>query len=246
MFPFVGCAGWAINKQFQAKFPGSGTHLQRYSKQFNAVEINSSFYRPHRTTTYARWADSTPDDFRFAVKMARLITHQCRLRDSHNHVDRFVAEIQGLREKLGPILVQLPPSLKYTSDIVFSFFAHLRQRVSTAIACEARHISWFTSEARDVLKHFDVMPVIADPPITQPEAINVVCTGSCYFRLHGSPQMYYSSYNDAFLTDLAIRIAALTSTGATVWCIFDNTALGAAIENALDLRAKIRARLTRG
>src|SRR5258708_2979797 len=97
----VGCAGWSIPKKQAHHFPGAGSHLERYAGRFNAVEINSSFYRPHRPTTYARWADSVPAGFRFAVKVPREITHERRLVDAAEGLDRFLAEACALGDRLG-------------------------------------------------------------------------------------------------------------------------------------------------
>ena len=97
-----------------------GSHLERYGAILNAVEINSSFYRPHRTATYERWAASVPEDFRFAVKVPKAITHERRLKDVGDLLDRFLSEVSGLGPKLGPLLVQLPPSLSFQAGIADS------------------------------------------------------------------------------------------------------------------------------
>src|SRR6187455_1643415 len=104
---YVGVAGWPIPKPHAGLFPETGSHLQRYAARFNAVEINSSFYRPHRPATYARWAASVPPDFRFAVKVPREITHRRRLVEVDDLLERFPGEATHLGEKLGPLLVQL-------------------------------------------------------------------------------------------------------------------------------------------
>src|SRR5262245_14948488 len=109
----VGCAGWNLRKEFAKNFPASGTHLERYATRFDGVEINSSFYRPHRTSSYRRWADATPPHFRFSVKIPKQITHVCRLINVDTYMDRFCEEVVGLGEKLGVLLAQLPPSLQF-------------------------------------------------------------------------------------------------------------------------------------
>jgi uncharacterized protein YecE (DUF72 family) len=106
----VGTAAWAIPKEYQNVFPHEGSHLVRYANRLNGVEINSSFYRPHRLSTYQRWADDVPDQFRFAVKMRKTITHEGRLRNVAEPLQRFLGEITGLGDKLGPVLIQLPPT----------------------------------------------------------------------------------------------------------------------------------------
>src|SRR5690606_36664574 len=113
------------------------------------VEINSSFYRHHQQSTYARWAESVPDGFRFSVKMPRTITHERRLKGIASELKEFLAQIGGLGPKHGGVLVQLPPSLKFTRRVVQAFFDRLRGELpsSTAVACEPRHGSWFTRPA---------------------------------------------------------------------------------------------------
>jgi len=102
-------------------FPTAGTHLIRYAAALSAVEINSSFYRPHRPATYARWASSVPENFRFAVKIPKLATHERRLVDVSDVLDRFLSEVTSLGGKLGPLLIQLPPTLSFTSNVAEDF-----------------------------------------------------------------------------------------------------------------------------
>src|SRR5690349_12315863 len=106
----IGCAGWTVPKQHAELFPSNGSHLERYSGLFSTVEINSSFYRPHRPATYARWANAVPDHFDFTVKVPREITHERRLSNVSDALDRFLGEVMHLRDKLGALLLQLPPS----------------------------------------------------------------------------------------------------------------------------------------
>jgi len=231
---FIGCAGWSIRRELQSLFPDSGTHLERYAQRLLTVEINSSFYRPHQAKTYARWADSTPDPFRFAVKCPRTITHDLRLRNVDESLQQFVSEIQGLGSKLGPVLVQLPPSLKFERAAVETFLRTLRTFLLTPVACEPRHVSWFSPDAEAVLNEYEVARVAADPHPCGPESGQVGgWSGLRYFRLHGSPRMYYSAYDDVYLQRLAEQLIGAAEE-SQVWCIFDNTAAGAAIENALD------------
>src|SRR5215217_2835510 len=125
----TGTAAWSIPREHAAPFPVTGSHLERYGAVFNAVEINSSFYRPHRTATYERWAASVPEDFRFAVKVPKAITHERRLTDVDDLLDRFLSEAGGLGTKLGPLLVQLPPSLSFKPGVADRFLNQIRSRV---------------------------------------------------------------------------------------------------------------------
>lgn len=231
----IGCAGWSIDRESSARFPVGGSHLERYAQVLNAVEINSSFYRPHQPSTYARWAASVPAGFRFAVKLPRSITHDNRLDEVDDLLARFAGEAGALGDKLGCVLVQLPPSLALDRAVADAFFSALATRFSCMVACEARHGSWFGDDATALLQSHGVTRVIADPPAREPGPY-VPTTGSVYARLHGSPRMYYSSYDDAYLDSVAAYIK-----GKDAWCIFDNTASGAALPNALTLLKKQQA-----
>ncbi|MGX9730603.1 DUF72 domain-containing protein [Janthinobacterium aestuarii] len=233
---YIGTAGWSISSAAASHFPLDGSHLQRYAQVLPCVEINSSFYRPHQPATYARWADSVPAHFRFSVKLPRSITHERRLRDCAAELDRFAGEVMQLGNKLGCVLVQLPPSLRFETDVAAAFFSALRQRFDGMLACEARHPSWFEQGATELLTMQRITRVRADPPAGQPGP-HVPTTNVAYVRLHGSPKIYYSDYPADYLAALAAELHA--SEQADSWCIFDNTAAGAALFNALDLQARM-------
>lgn len=232
--PLIGCAGWSLPSTVKDRFPEEGSHLQRYAAVFPAVEINSSFYRPHKPDTYARWRDSVPDGFRFSAKIPKAITHERRLNDVDEQLDRFAAEVGHLGEKLGCLLTQLPPSLRFNADAAHRFFTRLRILSEADIVCEPRHASWFAPEAAAMLASLRIGYVRADPPAV---AQSVPETGPLYIRLHGSPVMYYSNYAESTLDGLAAELAAMQQDGKRPWCIFDNTADGFAVPNALTLLA---------
>jgi uncharacterized protein YecE (DUF72 family) len=231
---YIGTAGWAIPKQHAGLFPVTGSHLERYAGRFNGVEINSSFYRPHRPATYARWAASVPADFRFAVKVPREITHRRRLKDIAGLLDRFLGEAGALGGNLGPLLVQLPPRLPFDAAVAARCFEELRERFTGQVVCEPRHPTWFTSAADKLLVRQRVARVAADPAVVPGAAEPGGWRGMTYYRLHGSPQMYYSPYEAALLRVLADRLTAASNNGPA-WCIFDNTALGHATTDALEV-----------
>ena len=232
----VGTAGWSLRGEHKPWFPSAGTHLERYGQRFNAVEINSSFYRPHRPATYERWAASVPEGFRFAVKVPKEITHKKRLADVAEDLDRFCGQCEALGDRLGPLLVQLPPSLEHRPDIALPFLAALRDRFSGWVAYEPRHASWFTPAVDQELAGFAVARVAADPAPVPGADVPGGWPGLVYYRLHGSPKIYYSAYGPEALGSIARDLAARADAGAAVWCFFDNTALGAAIDNALSMR----------
>lgn len=226
---YLGTAGWSLRSEQAELFGAGASHLARYATRFCAVEINSSFYRPHRRCTYERWAASVPPGFRFAAKLPRSITHNAKLQGADDLLDAFLEQVAGLGEKLGPLLVQLPPSLKFDSRIAADFFASLRDRFDGALACEPRHVSWFGSETDALLKKHHVARVVADPAPAPGAGAPGGWDGYRYFRWHGSPVMYRSDYAPERLAALAHRLRKGD------WCIFDNTANGAALPNALSL-----------
>lgn len=239
---YVGCAGWSLPKPHALEFAGDGTHLERYAMVFNAVEINSSFYRPHQQKTYARWAESVPEAFRFSVKIPKAITHTDRLQTSRDVMRKFVDEVSGLGKRLGCWLVQLPPSLRFEAPIAGDFFEMFRDetgRCGGDVVCEPRHISWFNEEAEELLRSCVVGRVAADPAVVPNAARSGGARHTAYVRLHGSPRMYYSAYLPAQLEDYARQLQQLETQCQSVWCIFDNTAAGAAIENALSLQGRL-------
>lgn len=232
----VGCAGWGIHRDVAGEFPPDGSQLERYAAVLPAVEINSSFYRPHRPQTYARWAAGVPDGFRFSVKLPRTITHEARLADEGGNVeallDRFASEAGQLGDKLGCVLVQLPPGAVFDAGVAGDFLPRLRARFPCMLAWEARHPTWFGDDATTVLANAGVTRVRADPPAGQPGP-HVPTTDSAYLRLHGAPKIYYSRYSHEALRRIETDVAAVNAAGHDCWCIFDNTAAFAAVPNAL-------------
>jgi len=230
----VGCAGWSLSRESAPSFPAEGSHLERYAALFNTVEINSSFYRPHRPETYARWAACVPDDFLFSVKLPRSMSHDARLVDIGAPLARFAAEAGALGAKLGCVLVQLPPKLDFDAAVAGDFFSRLQDSFGCMLACEARNASWFCGEATALLAESGITRVISDPPKGQ-EGPHVPVTAVTYARLHGSPRIYYSSYASDYLVQVARYAKEAVEQGRDVWVVFDNTASGAAILNALEL-----------
>ncbi len=233
---YVGTAHWNIPKEYKASFSIEGSHLERYAQVFRAVEINSSFYKPHLPKTYTRWANSVPDDFCFAVKIPKQITHEKKLNQIEEEWKSFFSQVSCLNDKLAVLLVQLPPKLQFDFKIISNFLRRMRQDFSGGIVCEPRHPSWFKVEVEELFKDYSIGFVAADPPILQTEFLPEGSRKIVYYRLHGSPEMYSSAYSEKFLEELALKITQQSNEGSQVWIIFDNTALGFATENAILLQ----------
>jgi uncharacterized protein YecE (DUF72 family) len=240
----IGTAGWSIPKAVAGAFPDPGSHLARYAQVLRAAEINTSFYRSHRPEVYARWAAQTPSDFRFAVKLPRAITHEQRLRASRTLLTRFIDEVAGLGDRLGVLLVQLPPSLVFESRPVRTFFELLARLFEGPVVCEPRHATWFAPAADRLLGKLRIGRVAADPARWPGAAVPGGWLGPrgdganavVYHRWHGSPRVYYSAYDDEWLRARAAELQRWAG-DADRWCMFDNTASGAAASDALRLLA---------
>lgn len=232
----VGCAGWALGREYWPQFDSQGTHLERYASRFSAVEINSSFYRSHRPATYAKWASCVHSDFRFSVKLPKTITHENRLMNSTSLLETFLGECGELGSKLGCLLIQLPPSLLFEQELAGDFFAVLRAKYSGPVVIEPRHESWV--DAQPLLIDQRISQVAVDPSRISNDGAPTGWQGFRYWRLHGSPRIYYSPYELARLDALAVQMNSNLANVPT-WCIFDNTAGDAALGNALALKARL-------
>jgi uncharacterized protein YecE (DUF72 family) len=215
------------------EFLTEGSTLARYASVFNVVEINSTFRKSHRTTTYERWAGAVPAPFAFSAKVPQSVTHVARLAGCDIAIEAFLSEVSALGPKLGPLLLQLPPSFVFAPDLVENVCAMLSRGGRFTIACEPRHATWFVPEVDRWLAERRVARVASDPARHAGAAEPGGWRGLSYYRLHGSPRMYYSSYEDDTLTTLGEHLKS--DDADETWCIFDNTASGAAASNALTL-----------
>lgn len=232
---YIGCAGWSIAAAHAASFPDGSSHLERYAQVVNAVEINSSFYCPHLPATYRRWAAAVPAHFRFAVKLPRTISHQAKLRDCTPLLEAFLAQADALGEKLGCLLLQLPPSLAYDAAVALPFLARLRRLHSGPVACEPRHASWFRAGVSRSLRDHRIARMGADPALCPRAVLPAGDRSLQYLRLHGTPRRYCDAYQDTVLRRVARQLLRSDRRTAERWCIFDNTTLGHATPNALAL-----------
>jgi uncharacterized protein YecE (DUF72 family) len=234
----IATAGWTVPRIHQAHFPTEGSHLARYSAVFDAVEINTSFYRPHRRSTYERWAASTPDGFRFCVKAPKAASHDAGA-DFDVVLDAFFSEVAGLGSKLGAILIQLPPTRRFDAEEAERLLRAFRRRTQVGLALEPRHASWFAKEPEALLVSLKVARAAADPSRAEGADRPGGWRGLTYHRLHGSPIIYRSAYGEDRLQALAQDLRAARKT-SDCWCVFDNTTLSAAAGDALQLRRMLR------
>lgn len=197
------------------------------------VEVNSSFYRPHQFRTYCRWAAAVPARFRFSIKLPREISHERGLRGCGAALDRVLGEVEGLGDKLGGFLLQLPPRLALDVRSASAFFRAFRRRSHVPLACEPRHPSWFSPQADALFARLGVSRAAADPARVPEAARPDAAAHWPYWRWHGSPRMYYSEYPAQALRDLKAAVIGAGPAPLRPWVVFDNTAHGFAIPNAL-------------
>ncbi|MCO5157108.1 MAG: DUF72 domain-containing protein [Aquamicrobium sp.] len=223
--PVIATAAWSIPRTVAAAFPEEGSGLARYAAVFDGVEVNSTFYRRHKASTFERWAEATPDGFRFAVKIPKAITHERAMEDIREPFATFLQDIAALGGKRGPLLCQLPPSLRFDPERFEAAFDTMRDLDQGPLVIEVRHRCWASAQALALLERYSIDRVLADPALVWPASD--FRQAPRYVRLHGKPKVYYSSYSDAELAAFSRLL------GPESWCVFDNTASGAAIENAL-------------
>jgi len=240
---FIGTSGWVYGHWEGIFYPEdlpSKDKLRYFSQRFKTAEINYSFYHLPRPSTYQNWYNQTPEDFLFAVKASRFITHIKRLQGVKEAWKQFIENALYLKEKLGPILFQFPPSfsasqenIKRLEDFLKLITKNLEPRsYKLRYAFEFRHKSWCEEKIYKLLKKYNVAWVIADSP-SYPKAEEVTAD-FVYIRMHGSQILFGSKYTDKELKDLAQKIKKWLKT-ADVYVYFNNDFHGYAIENAKKL-----------
>jgi len=236
MRAFVGTSGWSYYSFKGIFYPDdlkSRDWLSYYAQHFNAVEINATFYRLPRKSTFEKWYNETPQDFVFSIKVSKVITHVKRLRDVSEELARFLERVSVLKEKAKVLLFQLPPSFKFDKELLSDFFSILPADYLNVI--EVRHRSFHCEEFFELCRKHSVCLCFSDCGKKYPFAWFEVQTAPfIYLRLHGSPEIYVSDYPRERLKDLAVWIKGFEAEEAFVF--FDNTAKGYAVLNALELK----------
>jgi uncharacterized protein YecE (DUF72 family) len=235
----VGCSGWNYDDWRGRLYPeglGKQRWLARYAEEFDTVEVNSTFYRLASRDAVARWVDDTPDDFVFAVKASRYLTHYRRLRDIGQGLERFYERIQPLLEsgKLGPVVWQLPPNFPRDDGILSEALDDLP---SGRHCFEFRHASWFTGDVYKLLGRHGVALVIGDHP-RWPFQARELTTDWTLVRLHHGHRGRGGNYSRSELKTWARRIAAWRSR-ADAYVYLNNDWQGFAVENARLLRQSL-------
>jgi uncharacterized protein YecE (DUF72 family) len=232
---YVGCSGWHYEHWRGLHYPQELPRtkwLSFYAQQFDTVELNNSFYRLPSEKAFSTWRESTADNFVFAVKVSRFITHVKRLKNLGPAVANFLSQAAFLKEKLGPLLYQLPPSMKRNDELLQSFLSTLPSKHQHVV--EFRHESWINEAVFDILRRHNVglcvfdMPGLSCPP--------VATSDFAYIRFHGSKGMYSSRYSDEELAQWARQITRLGQSLEASYIYFNNDTEAFAVENAMTLK----------
>lgn len=235
---FIGTSGWYYQHWFGPFYPQGLVKeqlLPYFARSFNTVELNNTFYHLPKEATVRTWHKKAPGDFVFAVKASRFITHIKRLTNLGDSLKVFFKRVYLLKEKLGPILYQLPPSMKMDNKRLSSFLKRLPQKKRNVI--EFRHQSWLNEEVFEVLKRFNAAHCIISMP-DFPTALEVTAD-FIYIRMHGGSSLYRSNYPLTELKRWAARIKKFLKSGLDVYVYFNNDAEGFALKNALSLKKMI-------
>jgi len=237
----VGTSGWNYEHWSGGVFYPAGMKRSEwfsyYCRHFQSVEINNSFYRLPEKRVFQKWYEAAPNDFTFAVKASRFITHMKKLVQPQEHVPLFLENATGLGEKLGVLLFQLPPYWKFNPDRLGEFFHFMgRQDIIPGLrsALEIRHKSWYCSPCFDVLRKYNVSLALTDwpgLPVEGPLTADFV-----FIRHHGPESLYASNYPASFLKREPQRIRLWLAEGKDVFIYLNNDAFGYAVKNALTLR----------
>jgi len=231
----IGTSGWHYKHwcgpYYEEKLPASKM-LACYYKDFYTVEINNSFYKLPNESTFAKWREDTPQNFCFAVKGSRFITHMKKLKEPEHALQNLIPRAEALKEKLGPILFQLPPHWPVNLERLETFLQALPK--NHLYTFEFREPSWHTEDVYALLRaHNAAFCIFELDRFQSPEVITADWT---YIRLHGPGGKYQGSYSTRQLNEWAVKIRRWSSELRAVYVYFDNDQAGYAVRNALDLK----------
>jgi uncharacterized protein YecE (DUF72 family) len=236
---YIGTSGWSYKHWSGMIYPKEikpDKYLEYYITKFSCVELNSSFYHLPLKKTVLGWKNRTPDSFRFCTKLSRYITHQMQLVNIEGALARYFDVFEELREKSGPVLVQLPPQLLYDKSLICNFLNLIKEKYSYyRFALEVRNESWIRDEFFGLLAQYGAAFVIADSGSRYPY-YETVTTDFVYLRLHGREQLYASDYSDTDLGLYAQKIIHWLNEDMKVWVFFNNDYHGFAVSNAEKLK----------
>lgn len=241
---YIGTSGWQYkdwNHDFYPKDLKRKDWFPYYASQFNSVEMNSTFYHLTAASTFAKWRDEVPANFRFCIKGSQYITHRIRLKDPAEHIDKLFKPAAELKDKLGVVLWQLPANFHCDHERLEAFAVALGKHKlgkNTPQAIELRHQSWFNEDTYKILRKHGMALVVNSSSRWPVEKVSTA--GWSYFRFHGPKALYSSGYSDAQLADWAKTAKELTTKTEKFFAYFNNDNGNYAPWNAQALRDKLK------
>jgi len=242
---FIGTSGYNYEHWQEGIFYPKGWPknrlLEYYSKFFNSVELNVTFYRLPSRKVFEAWYRKTPQDFKFVIKGSRFITHIKRLKDCKDALENFLENAKGLKEKLICILWQLPPSLKMDLERLKYFIALLlKEKIAKNIlhSIEFRHESWFNNKVYKILKDYNINLCIADSP--RWPIREILTSDFIYLRFHGGKVLYGSEYSEKELIIWSNKAKNWLKGKKVLFSFFNNDAYGFAVKNALRFKELLK------
>jgi uncharacterized protein YecE (DUF72 family) len=232
----IGCSGWQYKHWREIFYPKELPQTRCfnfYAEHFDTVEINSSFYHLPKASTFEKWRDQAPPGFCYAIKANRFITQAKKLLDCEEPIERMMAATRHLGDRLGPMLYQLPPSLKLDLERLENFLNLLPEDVTNIF--EFRHKSWYVDATYALLERYGVSLCLHDMRGSTTEKLAV--GPAVYIRFHGGVGKYWGRYSDEGLLAWADWIIAQARDGRPAWCYFNNDIRGHAVHDAQTLKS---------
>lgn len=231
----IGTSGWSYKEWKGIYYPEKVKpvqYLYHYAQEFRCVEVNTSFYHLPKVKTVENWALAVPEGFRFCPKISRYISHYQKLQSSAESLRLFFDVFDLIKDRLGPVLIQLPAHVPFQETVAINFFSLLQEMYGEyEFALEVRHDSWLTPQSVQLMQQYNISLVIAQS--SQPFPYHELVTARhIYLRFHGPEKLYASRYSDAAMAEYAEKCVRWLNSGHTVWVFFNNTFHGDAIENA--------------
>lgn len=235
----IGTSGWVYkhwNGHLYPKGLPAKRWLEHYATTFQTTEINSSFYRLPSAETIECWRETVGKNFIFCPKMSRFLSHMKKLRDPEEPLQRFFSVFEGMKAKMGPVLVQLPHMVSFNKGVVENFYRTLKFEFGNyRFVMEVRHLSWLEEESLNLMSMYNIGFVIAHSGVGFPYR-EVFTSDIIYVRFHGPGELYASAYDDKMLKSYATKFKKWMKEGYTIYAFFNNDIHGYAVDDALKLQ----------
>jgi uncharacterized protein YecE (DUF72 family) len=234
----IGTSGWSYKHWKGIYYPpklATTKWLSFYAQTFSTTEINASFYRLPTQETVIKWMEQVPEGFVFCPKISRYLTHMKKLKEPEEPLERFFGIFEPMKKNMGPVLIQLPPFLKFNYETAEHFYQLLKKKYHNyEFVMEVRHDTWLAEESLTLMTKYDIGIVISQSGNRFPYS-EMVTAKNIYIRFHGPEELYASSYSNKMLNEFGKKFKGWIKQGHVIWTYFNNDIHGYAIEDAKKL-----------